>query len=41
MLHFFRNTLFALAITLLTFPAQAAINVLTCEPEWADRKSVV
>lgn len=32
---FFRNTLFTSAIALLTLPAQAALNVLTCEPEWA------
>lgn len=35
MIKFFQNTLLTSAIALLTLPAQAALNVLTCEPEWA------
>ena len=35
MQQLFRNTLFISAIALLTLPAHAALNVLTCEPEWA------
>jgi zinc/manganese transport system substrate-binding protein len=35
MQQFFRNTLLTSAIVLLALPAQAALNVLTCEPEWA------
>lgn len=35
MRQLFCNTLFTTVVAMLAFPAHAALNVLTCEPEWA------